>query len=96
MLSSGLSKTCAGFAIWILSAVTGHTASCQNTGNFDRWLEGFRKEAAEAGITHDQAKTGLASLLPQLINRATPDGSIPAVDQIGGLLKGFDLGKLLG
>ena len=52
--------------------------------------------AAEAGITHDQAKTGLASLLPQLINRATPDGSIPAVDQIGGLLKGFDLGKLLG
>ena len=52
--------------------------------------------ASQAGISHDQAKTGLASLLPQLINHATPGGSIPGMDQIGGLLKGFDLGKLLG
>ena len=62
MLSSGLSKTCAGVAIWVLSAVTGHTASCQNTGNFDRWLESFRKEAAEAGVTAKTVQSALGGM----------------------------------
>ncbi len=52
--------------------------------------------ASEAGVSHDQAKSGLAALLPKLINQATPGGTVPGMDQIGGLLKGLDLGKLLG
>src|SRR5215468_1140542 len=27
-------------------------ANCQNTGSFDRWLSGFRQEAASNGISH--------------------------------------------
>lgn len=52
--------------------------------------------AAEAGVSHDEAKSGLAAMLPGLVDKLTPGGSVPGADQLGGLVKGLDLGKLLG
>ncbi len=54
------------------------------------------KLASEAGVSHNEAKSGLASMLPGLVDKLTPGGSVPGADQLGGLLKGLDLGKLLG
>ena len=50
--------------------------------------------ANEAGVSRDEAAGGLAELLPQLIDKLTPDGNVP--DQ-GGLMDRLgSLGKLLG
>ena len=57
-----LAKGLATSAIWVLSAVVGHAASCQNTGNFDRWLEAFRKEAVEAGVTAKTIQSALGGM----------------------------------
>jgi uncharacterized protein YidB (DUF937 family) len=51
--------------------------------------------ASKAGVSPEQASGGLAQLLPQLIDRLTPDGKMPAggaLDQGLALLKN----KLLG
>lgn len=47
--------------------------------------------AAKAGISPDAAKTGLAQLLPQLVDRLTPNGEVPQGDLMSqgmALLKG--------
>ncbi len=50
--------------------------------------------ASEAGVSREEAAGGLAGLLPQLIDKLTPDGNVP--DE-GGLLERLGgLGKLLG
>ena len=54
------------------------------------------KVAAEAGVSHDEAKTGLAAMLPGLVDKLTPGGSVPGADQLSGMVKGLDLSKLLG
>jgi uncharacterized protein YidB (DUF937 family) len=46
--------------------------------------------AQEAGVTPEQASTGLAQLLPNLINHLTPDGTVPNNDLLNkglGMLK---------
>ncbi|MFN8122174.1 MAG: YidB family protein [Thermoleophilia bacterium] len=50
--------------------------------------------ANEAGVSHEEAAGGLAKLLPELIDKLTPDGNVP--DQGGLLDKLGGLGKLLG
>lgn len=40
------------------------------------------KVAAEAGVSNDQAADGLAALLPQIIDKVTPDGLIPDADAL--------------
>ena len=52
--------------------------------------------ADKSGMSHDQVKTGLASMLPNLVNQMTPNGSVPSVGSLGSMMKGLDLGKLLG
>ncbi|MBR9978624.1 MAG: DUF937 domain-containing protein [Bacteroidetes bacterium] len=51
--------------------------------------------AGKLGIDTDEAAGGLASLLPQVIDKLTPDGNVPdtPVDAggIGGMLKGLKL-----
>ena len=41
-------------------------------------------------------KSGLAGMLPGLVDKLTPDGGLPGMDQIGGMLKNIDIGKFLG
>jgi uncharacterized protein YidB (DUF937 family) len=53
------------------------------------------KVATDAGVSHDEAKTGLAAMLPKLIDHLTPGGVVPT-QAIGKLLKGVDFSKILG
>lgn len=52
--------------------------------------------AREAGVSRDEARSGLASMLPKVINEVTPKGAVPSTGDLGGLIKGLDLKKLLG
>jgi uncharacterized protein YidB (DUF937 family) len=51
--------------------------------------------AKEAGVSKDEAKGGLASILPGIVDKLTPGGKAPSggfgdvAGQLGGLLKGF-------
>ena len=50
--------------------------------------------AKQAGVSTDDASAGLAQLLPQLVDHLTPNGQMPAADQ---LAKGLEsLGLRLG
>jgi uncharacterized protein YidB (DUF937 family) len=49
------------------------------------------KVAEQAGVSKGEAASGLAGMLPQLINQLTPDGKIPAADQLQGLLSQIKL-----
>ena len=54
--------------------------------------------AQQTGMSHDAVKGGLSSMLPGLIDQLTPGGSVPSggLGKIGSMVKGLDLGKLLG
>jgi uncharacterized protein YidB (DUF937 family) len=52
--------------------------------------------ASKAGVSHDEAKGGLASMLPNLVNQMTPGGSVPGAGGLGKMMKGLDFGKILG
>jgi uncharacterized protein YidB (DUF937 family) len=47
--------------------------------------------AQQAGVSHDEAKSGLASALPGLIDKISPGGQLPDLGALSGAL-----GKLLG
>ena len=50
--------------------------------------------AKKAGIGEQETTGALASLLPQVIDKISPGGKVPAVNDLGGALS--SLGKLLG
>lgn len=52
--------------------------------------------AREAGVSRDEAKGGLAKLLPTLVDKVTPGGKVPDQGQLGSLLSKLDVKSLLG
>ena len=50
--------------------------------------------AKKAGIGESETTSALASLLPQVIDKVSPGGNVPAQNDLGGALA--SLGKLLG
>jgi uncharacterized protein YidB (DUF937 family) len=38
--------------------------------------------ASQAGVSQDEARTGLSALLPQIIDHLTPHGQLPSEDQL--------------
>ena len=48
----------------------------------------------ESGLPAHEVKGGLAGMLPGLVDKLSPSGSMPGADQLGGLVKGLDLGSL--
>jgi len=50
--------------------------------------------ADAAGLTRDEAKNGLASMIPGLVDKVSPGGSLPTGD-LGTVMKGFDFGPIL-
>ena len=50
--------------------------------------------AAQAGVSSEQASTGLAALLPEFVNQLTPAGSVPGEAEVGDALG--DLQRSLG
>jgi uncharacterized protein YidB (DUF937 family) len=45
--------------------------------------------AARAGVSREEAADGLAGLLPQLVDRLTPEGRVPDENQLRGMLSGL-------
>ena len=51
--------------------------------------------ADKAGISRSEAKSGLAEMIPGLVDKMSPGGTLPTGD-LGQALKGFDFGSILG
>ena len=49
--------------------------------------------AQQAGLSHGDAASGLSQILPDLVNKLTPDGQIPQQDSLDKLLGAFNIGK---
>jgi len=47
--------------------------------------------ASQAGVSHEEAGAQLSQMLPQIIDRLTPNGQVPEAGNLGDLL-----GQLLG
>jgi len=45
--------------------------------------------AGQAGVSEEQASTGLAAILPELVNQVTPQGQLPAADGFDDVLGGL-------
>ena len=43
---------------------------------------GIEEIARQAGVTPQEASTGLSELLPEVVDRFTPDGQVPDLDQL--------------
>ena len=59
---TAIGKLSAVAVISVLFMGEAAAVSCQNSGNFDRWLDGFRKEAAEAGVAAKTIQIALAGM----------------------------------
>lgn len=53
------------------------------------------KIARQAGVSRDEAKSGLAGMIPGLVDKASPGGSLPT-GNLAKMMKGFDFGSILG
>jgi len=51
--------------------------------------------ASEAGVSRDEAKGGLASMIPGLVDTVSPGGSLPT-GNLAKMTKGLDFGSILG
>lgn len=51
--------------------------------------------ASQAGVSRDEASSGLAGMLPGLIDQLSPGGQLPT-GSLGKAMNGLDLGKILG
>lgn len=49
--------------------------------------------AQQAGMSNDDAASGLSQILPGLVDKLTPDGQIPQQDSLENMLGAFDIGK---
>src|SRR6188472_2329613 len=56
----------------------------------------IQEMATKTGGSTGEVKSGLAGMIPGLVDKLTPDGNIPGADQIGKLLGGLDISKFLG
>jgi uncharacterized protein YidB (DUF937 family) len=45
--------------------------------------------AGQLGVSHDEAASGLAGLLPQVVDKLSPEGSLPEGGNVMNLLKGL-------
>ena len=50
--------------------------------------------ATEAGVSRDEAKSGLAGMIPGLVDKLSPGGSLPT-GPLNKAMKGFDFGAIL-
>jgi uncharacterized protein YidB (DUF937 family) len=48
-----------------------------------------RQAAEKAGVSEQEAAEGIAGALPDLVNRVSPDGTLPDMGQLDDLLTGF-------
>jgi uncharacterized protein YidB (DUF937 family) len=51
--------------------------------------------AKDAGVSRDDAKSGLASMIPGLVDKLSPGGALPT-GPLAKVMKGFDFSSILG
>jgi len=51
--------------------------------------------ASQAGVSRDEAKSGLADMIPGLVDKMSPGGTLPT-GNLAKAMKGLDLGSILG
>jgi len=51
--------------------------------------EKLRELAAQHGLNVDEISSHLAQILPVVVDKLTPEGTVPATGGLGGMLKGF-------
>jgi uncharacterized protein YidB (DUF937 family) len=51
--------------------------------------DGLERISRQAGISEDEATRGLAELLPEMVDRVTPDGSVPDGDALANSVDDF-------
>jgi uncharacterized protein YidB (DUF937 family) len=51
--------------------------------------------ADDAGVSREEAKSGLAEMIPRLVDKMSPGGNLPT-GALGTVMKGFDFGLILG
>jgi uncharacterized protein YidB (DUF937 family) len=51
--------------------------------------EEIRGAAERAGVSEDEAASGIAGMLPQLIDQVSPDGKLPDIGPLDDMLSGF-------
>src|SRR5262245_7203536 len=51
--------------------------------------EGLEQISRQAGITPDEASRGLSALLPEVVDRVTPDGNVPDADALANSVDDF-------
>ena len=56
--------------------------------------DGIEEISRRAGLSHDEASRGLSQLLPEVVDRMTPDGNVPDDTQLTNSVD--DLAKRLG
>jgi lytic murein transglycosylase len=64
------------FAVTMLAGAAEAAARCRNTGSFERWLEGFKQEAAASGISRAAIAAALDGVTfdPAIIRRDSGQG----------------------
>ena len=58
--------------------------------------ERLAKMSKQTGESVGALKTDLSKMIPDAVNKLTPDGKVPTPGDLMGMVKGLDLGKLLG
>jgi uncharacterized protein YidB (DUF937 family) len=57
--------------------------------------DSLERIASQAGLTEEQASTGLSQILPEVVDRVTPQGKVPDLDalaaSVGDLQRRFGL-----
>ena len=66
----------AALAVLVLAGSAGAATACKNTGNFERWLEDFKREAAAQGISRQAIAATLEGVTfdPSVIKRDRGQG----------------------
>ena len=52
----------AALAVTMLASTAEAAARCRNTGSFERWLDGFKQEAAASGISNAAVAAALGGV----------------------------------
>jgi uncharacterized protein YidB (DUF937 family) len=58
--------------------------------------ERLAKMSKQTGQSVGTLKTDLSKMIPDAVNKLTPDGKVPNPSDLTSMVKGLDLGKLLG
>ena len=69
--------------------VIGVSALGPSTAKADYSNYGLEQISRQAGVSQDEASRGLSQLLPEVVDRMTPDGEVPDADALANSVDDF-------